>query len=93
MAYGLGFKPWEFEQLQPQELYRYLKGQQEFQKRKDYRTAYWISWLLSPYVKEPLSVEKMVTPLWSTPEKEMSKLLKDKKIIMKEFGIQEEVKK
>lgn len=59
-------------------------------KKKDQRIAYYLIWLLSPYCKEPLSIGKILEPLWVTPEERRAKNLKDREDLKREFGITEE---
>ena len=88
-AFSIGIHPAEFEELQPGEFYQCFEAAQEAQKARDYRMAYWVSWLLAPYAKEPVKVESMVEPLWTTPEQRMQKLMEDRRILLEEFGLKE----
>lgn len=90
IAYAEGLKPSEFEDLQPGEFYTYLEGRRLALKKKDQRIAYYIVWLLSPYCKEPLSIDKILEPLYVTPEQKQAKLLKEREELKREFGITEE---
>ena len=64
MAYTIGLKPDEFEQLQPGEFWLLVEARAKWQKEQDYRTAYFVSYLIAPYVKE----EDIVAPLWGKAE-------------------------
>lgn len=46
----MGLKPWEFEKLQPQELYKMLDARAERDKAIDSRLAYFVYWIVAPSV-------------------------------------------
>ena len=89
-AFTIGIHPAEFEEMQPGEFYQCFEASQEAQKARDCRTAYWVSVLLSPYSKEPVKVKDLIEPLWTTPQQRMRKMMEDRKVLMDEFGLNEE---
>jgi len=90
-AYRLGLTPAEFDDLQPQELYKLVEAHQLEQKEKDYRTSYFLSWIINTQVKKPISTSDIFDPLWLTTEDKKQKALEERQHLIKEFGL--EVKK
>lgn len=46
----MGLKPWEFEKLQPQELYKMLEARMEKDKAIDSRLSYFVYWMVAPHI-------------------------------------------
>ena len=91
IAYAeLTLKPKEFEELQPCEFYALIRGWKRREKARDYKKAYFISWLIAPHVKEAINAEKIAAPLWQSPEKARQKVEEDRRILYEEFGLIEQ---
>ena len=75
-AYSIGLKPHEFEEMQPGEFLVMLEAVNRRRREEDYRTAYFLSFVIAPYLKKDskLTLEDIVDPLWMTEEE-----LKEKK--------------
>ena len=75
-AYSIGLKPHEFEEMQPGEFLVMLEAVNRQRREEDYRTAYFLSFVIAPYLKKDskLTLEDIVDPLWMTEEE-----LKEKK--------------
>ncbi len=96
IAYEIGLKPWEFEQLQPGEFMLMLEAENRRQREQDYRAAYFLSYIIAPYLKKgsSLSLDDIVNPLWMGAEeiqenkqrKIQSDKENDREILEKEFG-------
>lgn len=90
IAYAeLTLKPKEFEELQPREFYALIRGWKRREKARDYKKAYFVSWLIAPHVKEPINAEKIAEPLWQTPADVQKKAEEDRRILYEEFGLTE----
>ena len=76
VAYAIGLKPHDFEEMQPGEFLLMLEAVNRRQREEDYRTAYFLSFVIAPYLKKDskLTLEDIVDPLWMTEEE-----LKEKK--------------
>ena len=76
VAYAIGLKPHEFEEMQPGEFLVMLEAVNRQRREEDYRTAYFLSFVIAPYLKKDskISLEDIVDPLWMTEEE-----LKEKK--------------
>lgn len=76
MAYAIGLKPHEFEEMQPGEFLLILEAVNRRRREEDFRTAYFLSFVIAPYLKKDskLTLEDIVDPLWMTEEE-----LKEKK--------------
>ena len=76
VAYAIGLKPHEFEEMQPGEFLVMLEAVNRQRREEDYRTAYFLSFVIAPYLKKDskLTLEDIVDPLWLTEEE-----LKEKK--------------
>lgn len=76
VAYAIGLKPHEFEEMQPGEFLIMLEAVNRQRREEDYRTAYFLSFVIAPYLKKDskISLEDIVDPLWMTEEE-----LKEKK--------------
>ena len=96
IAYSIGLKPNEFEQVQPGEFWLLLEANVKRQQEQDYRTAYFLSYIIAPYLKngETLDIEDIVAPLWGkADERKKQKQIemkqrkeKDRAILEAEFG-------
>lgn len=96
IAFSIGLKPHEFEQMQPGEFWRLLEANVKRQQEQDYRTAYFLSYIIAPYLKDgkTLDIEDIVAPLWGKAEErkkqkqiEMKQQKeKDRAILEAEFG-------
>lgn len=96
LAYEIGLRPKEFEQMQPGEFWKMLEAYQRRQREQDYRTAYFVSYLIAPYLKKEsnITVEDIVDPLWEDPEElkkrkaeeKKQKNESDRKVLEKEFA-------
>lgn len=75
-AYSIGLKAHEFEEMQPGEFLVMLEAVNRRRREEDYRTAYFLSFVIAPYLKKDskLTLEDIVDPLWMTEEE-----LKEKK--------------
>ena len=76
VAYAIGLKPHEFEGMQPGEFLVMLEAVNRQRREEDFRTAYFLSFVIAPYLKKDskLTLEDIVDPLWMTEEE-----LKEKK--------------
>ena len=76
VAYAIRLKPREFEEMQPGEFLLMLETVNRQRREEDYRTAYFLSFVIAPYLKKDskISLEDIVDPLWMTEEE-----LKEKK--------------
>lgn len=76
VAYAIGLKPHEFEEMQPGEFLIMLEAVNRRRREEDFRTAYFLSFVIAPYLKKDskLTLEDIVDPLWLTEEE-----LKEKK--------------
>lgn len=87
----MGLKPWEFEKLQPQELYKMLDARAERDKAIDSRLAYFVYWIVAPNVtpEAKVSPQSIYEGLHPTPkhirDKEKAEELKALKA---EFNLQ-----
>ena len=68
MAYRIGLKPQEFEELSPGEFRRLVEAYEARRKDEDYRRSYFVSLLMNPHLKEPISPEQIFDPLYYTAE-------------------------
>jgi len=76
VAYAIGLKPHEFEEMQPGEFLIMLEAVNRQRREEDFRTAYFLSFVIAPYLKKDSKIllEDIVDPLWMTEEE-----LKEKK--------------
>ena len=67
-AYSIGLKPHEFEEMQPGEFLVMLEAVNRRRREEDYRTAYFLSFVIAPYLKKDskLTLEDIVDLLWRT---------------------------
>lgn len=68
-----------FEELQVHEFQKLLDGYEARRKEEDYRRAYFISWLIAPHVKEQITADQIIEPLWGkkTTSKEDETYMRD----------------
>lgn len=94
-AYALGIMPDTYGRLQPHELRKLFDAHKKRQKDSDYRTAYFLSWLVNCQVQKPIDPNAIADPLYVTKEEKEEQAAEDKKILFKEFGLDKgvEVKK
>ena len=66
----MGLKPWEFEKLQPQELYKMLDARMERDKAIDSRLSYFVYWIVAPSVtpEAKVSPKSIYDGLHPTPK-------------------------
>jgi hypothetical protein len=66
----MGIHPGEFEVMQPGEFWLMLEAHARRQKERDRRAAYFLSYLMAPYMKEgtKIDIEDIVAPLWGEAE-------------------------
>ena len=50
------------------------------------RTSYFVSWLVSPHLKKPVSANEIYKPLWENAEDKKKQAKEDKKILLDEFA-------
>jgi hypothetical protein len=96
MAYGIGIHPRELEAMQPGEFWLMLEAAVRRQKEQDRRAAYFLSYLMAPYMKEgtKIDIEDIVAPLWGEAEerkkqKEVearAKRIEDRAVLEQEFA-------
>ena len=96
VAYAIGLKPHEFEEMQPGEFLVMLEAVNRQRREEDFRTAYFLSYLIAPYVKEGASIdiEDIVAPLWGKAEEvkqrkaleRQQKKEADRKVLETEFA-------
>lgn len=81
LAYEIGLKPKEFEQMQPGEFWLLLEANNRRQREQDYRTAYFLSYLIAPYLKKEstITIEDIVEPLWEDPAELKKRKAKERK--------------
>ena len=96
LAYRLGIRPGEFAAMQPGEFWLALEAEAKRQKEQDRRAAYFLSYLMAPYMKEGARIDigDIVAPLWGE-EKERKKekeaqareqRRRDRAVLEKEFA-------
>lgn len=85
-------KPDEFLDLQAREFYLLLDGYQDEEKRRDQKTAYFLSWLINTQVTRNISVGDILEPLYpgTRAEEEAANDYKrqtDEQVLKEEFGL------
>ena len=82
MAYEIGIHPREFEAMQPGEFWLMLEAVVRRQKEQDRRVAYFVSVLMTPYMKEgtQIDIEDIVAPLWGEAEELKKKRTLERKM-------------
>ena len=68
VAYRIGLTPREFEELSPGEFRQLVEAYEARRKDEDYRRAYFVSLLMNPHLKEPITPEQIYDPLYYTAE-------------------------
>lgn len=68
MAYRIGLKPVEFEELTPGEFRLLVEASEARRKDEDYRRSYFVAMLMNPHLKEPIRPEQIFDPLYYTAE-------------------------
>lgn len=68
VAYRIGLTPREFEELSPGEFRSLVEAYEARRKDEDYRRAYFVSLLMNPHLKEPITPEQIYDPLYYTPD-------------------------
>lgn len=63
LAFGvLKLKPWELDRLTLFEFYDMVNAYTEAKTAERWETAYWIANIISPHMKKPARVEKLMKP-------------------------------
>lgn len=78
--------PKQFEALQPGEFYKLIEGYEAREKANDFKRAYFVAWLIAPHLKEPVSAQDILKPLYDKP-KTQAEQAEDKATLMREFGL------
>ena len=96
MAYEIGIHPREFEAMQPGEFWLMLEAVVRRQREQDRRAAYFVSVLMTPYMKEgtQIDIEDIVAPLWGEAEEHRkrkeaearAKRKEDRAVLEREFA-------
>lgn len=86
-AYAVGIRPDEYGRLQPHELRKIFDAYKQKQKDRDYRTAYFLSWLVNLQVTKPIEYTKIADPLYVTKEEQQEKLAEERAAVFEEFGL------
>ena len=77
--------------MQPIEFYKYLYSCDRKQRARDYRTAYFVSWVLAPY--GDVDYKKIADPLWkekeSMQEQDAADKKKEREKLIAEVGLRE----
>ena len=68
VAYRIGLKPVEFEELTPGEFRPLDEAYEARRKDEDYRRSYFVAMLMNPHLKEPISPEQIFDPLYYTAD-------------------------
>jgi hypothetical protein len=89
-AYAIGILPTEYEQLQPQELRKIFRAYRAKQKDQDYRTAYFVSWLVNCHLLKPVAAAQIADPLYMTAADKAAAAVKDRAVLFHEFGLKKE---
>lgn len=87
-AYAVGIRPDEYGRLQPHELRKVFNAYRHKQKDQDYRTAYFISWMVNCQLQKPVSAAQIADPLYITAEDKAAEAAADKEVLFKEFGLE-----
>lgn len=91
VAYRIGLTPREFEELSPGEFRSLVEAYEARRKDEDYRRAYFVSLLMNPHLKEPISPEQIFDPLYYTADEikeKKNRQAKDEAEYFKSFGKQ-----
>ena len=68
VAYRIGLKPVEFEELTPGEFRLLVEAYEARRKDEDYRRSYFVSMMMNPHLKEPIRPEQIFDPLYYTAD-------------------------
>lgn len=68
VAYRIGLKPTEFEELTPGEFRMLVEASEARRKDEDYRRSYFVAMLINPHLKDPISPDQIFDPLYYTAE-------------------------
>lgn len=68
IAYRIGLKPTEFEELTPGEFRRLVEACEARRRDEDYRRSYFVAMLINPHLKDPMSPDQIFDPLYYTAE-------------------------
>lgn len=68
MAYRIGLKPAEFEELTPGEFRLLVEASEARRRDEDYRRSYFVAMLINPHLKDPMSPDQIFDPLYYTAE-------------------------
>lgn len=89
MAYRIGLKPQEFEELSPGEFRLLVEAHEARRKDEDYRRSYFVSLLMNPHLKEPVTPEQIFDPLYYTVDEikeKKNRQAEDEAEYFKSFG-------
>ena len=89
-AYMIGVSVEEYGRLQPHELRKIFNAYSKKQQNRDYRTAYFLSWLVNCQVTEAVSPADIADPLYITKEEKERRAAEDKKVLFDEFNLNED---
>lgn len=68
VAYRIGLKPAEFEELTPGEFRLLVEASEARRRDEDYRRSYFVAMLINPHLKDPMSPDQIFDPLYYTAE-------------------------
>lgn len=68
VAYRIGLKPTEFEELTPGEFRLLVEASEALRRDEDYRRSYFVAMLINPHLKDPMSPDQIFDPLYYTAE-------------------------
>lgn len=68
VAYRIGLKPTEFEELTPGEFRLLVEASEARRRDEDYRRSYFVAMLINPHLKDPMSPDQIFDPLYYTAE-------------------------
>lgn len=66
VAYRIGLKPAEFEELTPGEFRLLVEASEARRRDEDYRRSYFVAMLINPHLKDPMSPDQIFDPLYYT---------------------------
>lgn len=89
-AYAVGVSVEEYGRLQPQELRKIFNAYKKKQRDADYRTAYFLSWLINCQVTDAISYTDIADPLHITADEKRQKAEEDKAILFDEFNLKQD---
>lgn len=68
VAYRIGLKPAELEELTPGEFRLLVEASEARRRDEDYRRSYFVAMLINPHLKDPMSPDQIFDPLYYTAE-------------------------